>query len=422
MSYSQALGALLLPLAALLAPSFAQTAYTSSGSETPKDNNANCSCYVVSSGAQSTTPEYFQYYRFYDFRNLPGGFETAPPLLNNSQNATLASTWQPSLFNSDDFGSDWGIQSWSKDPTEDFPIPMSNSLANVYLGQENNSTFLTLRTSRTEGHQTASEIENQQKNLMHVSMRMYARIRGAKGAVAGFFTFFDDSNESDIEILTTDPTDQIRYTNQPSVNKDTGEEVTAASTGPTGLARWDEWQMHRIDWLPKNSYWYLNNKLVAANTYSVPRKPSGLILNMWSDGGSWSGNMSVGQHAEFQIQWVEMTFNTSGPYTGTAKENEKRGAELETRAASGCENVCKIDGVKKLGTPEIMQPDDEGEGDDGGLSAGAKAGIAIGVILAVLLLAAAAWFFWRKKKSAAAHKNQKEGIELRSDGYGPVGR
>ena len=27
---------------------------------------------------------------------------------------------------------------------------------------------------------------------------------------------------------------------------------------------------YRIDWLDKNSYWFLNNKQVAANTYSVP--------------------------------------------------------------------------------------------------------------------------------------------------------
>jgi hypothetical protein len=412
MSYLPPLGALLLPLAALLVPAIAQDGvYTSTNSEKPKDNSANCSCYVVSSGKESTTPEYFQYYRFYDFRNLAGSLDSTPPLINQTQNASLLPIWQPTVFNSDDWLADWGIQNWSKSATADFPVPMSNSLANIYVGQENETSFLSLRTSRLDDHQTAAEIENQQKNLMHVSMRMYGRVTGDAGAVAGFFTFFDDDNESDVEILTRDPKDQIRYTNQPSVDKE-GNEITQASTGPTGLPAWDDWQTHRIDWLPKNSYWYLNDKQVAANTYSVPRKPSFLVLNMWGDGGEWSGNMTVGGQAEFQIQWIEMTFNTSGPYTG-AKKNDRRSVELEKRK-SRCQTVCKIDDVEQIGTPEVVHVGSGDEGDEG-LSGGAIAGIVIGVLLGVALLTALAWFFWRKRKMTSPKTQKKDGYELQNE-------
>ncbi|KAF1936304.1 concanavalin A-like lectin/glucanase [Clathrospora elynae] len=358
---------LLLPLTALLQPTLAAYAYTSTSNETPKDNSADCDCYVVQSGAQSKTPEYFQYYRFYDFRNLPGAMSDTPPQVNDTQIAGMQPTWQPNLFDSDAWKYDWGIQNWSKDATEDFPTPMNNSVANVYLGQDDSTSYLALRTARQEEYQTSAEIENQQKNLMHVSMRMYGRVQGAKGAVAGFFTFYDDDNESDIEILTDDPTDQIRYTNQPSVGKD-GNEVTAASFGPTDLAPWDEWQTHRIDWLPKNSYWYLNQNQVAANTYSVPRKQSFLVLNMWSDGGEWSGNMTVGDSAEFHVQWIEMTFNTSGPYDGGERQrNEKRDGGLFARKGKGCKTVCKIDDVKQLGTPEVVHSGAMGMGISWGL-------------------------------------------------------
>ncbi|RYF37737.1 MAG: glycosyl hydrolase family protein, partial [Cytophagaceae bacterium] len=282
---------------------------------------------------------------------------------------------------------------------------------NIYIGQENDTSFLSLRTSRLDDHQTAGEIENQQRNLMHVSMRMYGRVTGDAGAVAGFFTFFDDSNESDIEILTRDPKDQIRYTNQPSVDKE-GNEITQSSTGPTGLPAWDEWQTHRIDWLPKHSYWYLDDQQVAANTYSVPRKPSFLILNMWGNGGEWSGNMTTGGQAEFQIQWIEMTFNTSGAYTG-AKQNDKRGAELEKRK-SGCETVCKIDDVQQIGTPEVVHVGSGDEGDEG-LSGGAIAGIVIGVLLGLSLLAGLAWFFWRKRKMAGPMAQKKDGYEMQNE-------
>lgn len=344
------LAALLLPLSTLLHSAAAQATYTSSQSETPKDNNADCDCYVVKSGDNSQTPEYFQYYRFYDFRNLSDALNQSPPLVNDSVPAGMQPVWQPSIFNSDAWNFDWGIQNWSKPATDDFPTPMNNSLANIYILEEDNTSFLTLRTSKQEVYQTAGEIENQQKNVMHVSMRMYGRVRGDQGAVAGFFTFIDDENESDIEILTRDPTDQIRYTNQPSVDKE-GNEIAAASVGPTDLPSWENWQTHRIDWMDKKTYWFLNNQQVAANSYSVPRKPSFLTLNMWSDGGEWSGNMTEGGSAEFQIQWIEMAFNTSGPYTG-GSEADKRDVALEKRK-EGCKTVCKIDDVAQIGTPDV---------------------------------------------------------------------
>lgn len=334
------LGASLLPLTAV---AYAASSYTSSQNETPKDNNADCNCYVVSSGADSNTPEYFQYYRFYDFRNLPGGLTTPPGQVNSSDG--LEPTWQPDVFNSADWQYDWGLQNWSKPASDDFPVPLTNSYANIYVAEENSNSYLAMRTSREPEFQSAAEMENQQKNVMHVSMRMYGRVVGDKGAVAGFFTFIDDNNESDIEILTRDPVDTIRYTNQPAV-KD-GNEVAEASVKSTSLPSWENWQTHRIDWLPKNSYWYLNGKQVAANTYSVPRKPSYMVLNMWSDGGEWSGNMTVDHSAEFHVQWIEMTFNTSGPYHGKGK-NSKRGK------SKGCEVVCKIDDVKNIGTPEVV--------------------------------------------------------------------
>jgi len=238
---------------------------------------------------------------------------------------------------------------------------MVKSPANVYLGQNDDEydafTYLTLRTTRLDEFQSSGEIENEQKNVKHCSTRMHGRVLGAKGAVAGFFTFVDDNNESDIEILTNDATDMIRYTNQPAVDKQ-GNEVAAASLAPSKLPAWDEWQTHRIDWLPKNSYWYLNGKQVAANTYSVPRTPSYVVMNMWSDGGEWSGNMSVGDSAEFQIHWIELIFNTSGPVEGPGGgRDDKRSVDLlgnEKRGEKGCEVVCKVDGVKQTGSPEIV--------------------------------------------------------------------
>ena len=95
---------------------------------------------------------------------------------------------------------------------------------------------------------------------------------------------------------------------------------------------------------------------VANNTYSVPRKPSGLVMNMWSDGGVWSGNMSVGGSAEYHIQWIELVFNTSGPVGGPGGgygKREEEAAPMEKRKSKGCQVVCRVDGVKDAGFPEV---------------------------------------------------------------------
>lgn len=92
-------------------------------------------------------------------------------------------------------------------------------------------------------------------------------------------------------------------------------------------------------------------------TYGVPKKPSSLTLNVWSDGGIWSGNMSVGDEAYLQVQWVEMVFNTSGPVTGPRGATRGKrwlglAGMLEKRKGKGCETVCTVDGVQRVGFPE----------------------------------------------------------------------
>jgi hypothetical protein len=62
----------------------------------------------------------------------------------------------------------------------------------------------------------------------------------------------------------------------------------------------------------------------------VPTVSSSLILNMWSDGGVWSGAMKEGDEARLEIEWVEMVFNTS-----TKQSLGKR--------CDACEVVYKVD-------------------------------------------------------------------------------
>ncbi|KAF2430512.1 concanavalin A-like lectin/glucanase [Tothia fuscella] len=335
----------------LLAAQTLLTTVRCDSSSALRDNSPECICYTVDSEADKS---YFSYHRFYDFRKYAKSSNentTAPPLVDANQRFGQERISDQAVLNSSNWNNDWGVQDWGKKSSADAPVAMQNSPQNVYIGQDNttNLTHLTLRTTRLPTFQSTSELENQQKNLLHATLRFRARVRGASGAVAGLFTFYDDNNESDIEILTRDPPTTYRYTNQPATKK--GDDVPSASKSPENLPAWDEWHTHRIDWLPRMSRWYIDDKFIVQNSYGVPRKPSGLILNMWSDGGVWSGDMKVGESAEMQIQWVQVVFNTSGKRDGPG--GKKGGKTKRSLQEKGCSTVCRVDGVEKEGFPEV---------------------------------------------------------------------
>jgi beta-glucanase (GH16 family) len=190
--------------------------------------------------------------------------------------------------------------------------------------------------------------------MLHATLRFRARVVGDAGAVGGLFTFADNNDETDVEILTRLNTSTIYYSTQPSVDGK-GNVIPLGSVAVGGLPDYNDWHEHRIDWLPGVTRWFVDGALARTSTYSAPKKPSGLVMNMWSNGGVWSGNMTVGSAAELHVQWVEVAFNTSGPRAGAGSRSgpgtSKR--DLDKRHSSGCKTVCALDAVTTPGFPEI---------------------------------------------------------------------
>jgi beta-glucanase (GH16 family) len=94
-----------------------------------------------------------------------------------------------------------------------------------------------------------------------------------------------------------------------------------------------------MDWTPGSSTWFVNGQLASRITFQAPRDPALVIFNTWSDGGSWSGNMSVGGEAYMQIRWIDIVYNSTDPGAGRQ---------------GGCRNVCSIDETTKIGTPVLL--------------------------------------------------------------------
>ncbi|KAM5366710.1 hypothetical protein ACJZ2D_010386 [Fusarium nematophilum] len=223
-----------------------------------------------------------------------------------------------------------------------------------------------MRTARLPGFQTAAEFESV-STYNYLSIRMRARVTGSPGACMAMFTYLEgeqlaDVQEADIEILTRDPRSRIQYTNQPSFTDD-GDEVPKATRNaslPDGVG-WDDWVVHRLDWTPERSVWYAAGHEVASIAFQTPEDPAQVLFNAWSDGGEWSGNMSLTGAAYMQIQWIEMVYNS------TSEGEDRRGlggtslgrdvvqrSTLARREDDGCRVVCSIDEADEVGKAKVL--------------------------------------------------------------------
>ncbi|EFE43821.1 endo-1,3(4)-beta-glucanase, putative [Trichophyton verrucosum HKI 0517] len=268
------------------------------------------------------------------------------------------------------FIEDWDVQNWNREGSALFPIPIRNSHHNVFIVRNSTergdeTTHMVLRTVRMENHTSTAEVQTHDTDIFHVSLRVRLRlyansgwfyfpkekggnistveddahyflptsywIKGPPvGACAGVFTYYGKNDESDIEILTGDPSNLVRYANQPDWDPKTDESIPGASDEVEIAIPWTHWGDHRIDWFQDISRWYFNGEQLVSKTYGVPKHPSMLILNLWSDGGEWTGNMTVGSSVYMGVEWVEMVYNKTSDVEGAHKKHIRAGLESET--------------------------------------------------------------------------------------------
>lgn len=246
------------------------------------------------------------------------------------------------------FDKDWISQKWQRPRTAEAPIPMVNSKHNVFFTRNRQElddvvTYLVLRTTRHWNYTSTSEIETKVRNIFHCSLRVRLRIlphnlvvsqpesspvwdnqsaglngtaspaesKPHPGACVGIFTYRAHNCESDIEILTKDPPYRVHYANQPDYDWIKDAKIPGASTIVDLPVHWMTWSTHRLDWLSNISRWWVNNKPQDAKTYRVPDQPSRLVINLWSDGGSWTGDMRRGESVLVAIDYIELAYNIS---------------------------------------------------------------------------------------------------------------
>ncbi|KAL6407641.1 hypothetical protein AUP68_08662 [Ilyonectria robusta] len=151
------------------------------------------------------------------------------------------------------------------------------------------------------------------------------------GACTAFFTYENDTQEADIELLTRNKPDVVGFNTQPTLDIH-GKFVPDSHWNmsfPNNVTR-DSWVNYRMDWVGDQVVWYVNGVHMANTSVNVPVEPSRLSIAMWGNGGTWTGNMTLGKSALLEVQWIEVVYNLSGT---SPAENGHVGA-----------SVCNLDG------------------------------------------------------------------------------
>jgi hypothetical protein len=251
------------------------------------------------------------------------------------------------------FDKDWISQQWERPRTAEAPITMINSKHNVFFTRNRQeldklATFLVMRTTRHWNYTSTAEIETKVRDIFRCSLRVRLRIlpynlvvsqpedtlsrhnqsielnetaspaeaKPYPGACVGIFTYRAHNCESDIEILTKDPPYRVHYANQPDYDAIKDAMIPGASTTKDLPVHWTTWTTHRLDWLSNISRWWVDNKPQDAKTYRVPDLPSRLVVNLWSNGGIWTGDMRFGESVLLAIDYIELAYNVSSGSQG----------------------------------------------------------------------------------------------------------
>lgn len=331
-----------------------------------------CDCYLVSGDG----PGYFTNYKFWDFRDV-----TLPRNPNASETNT-ADLWESETLplSESPFNADWQAQSWSRRKTIDSIVPIVNSEFNAFFARHPNhpdTTQLVLRATRLANYSSTAEIESVNGTFFHCSLRVRMRLMSKddiarrpedntpdvnkvpRGACAGIFTYRSATCESDLEFLTSDPPNTIHYANQPDYDPEADVIIPGASEVITTVPRpWSAWVTHRMDWFVNKTRWYADGELQADVSVGVPDQPSILAMNLWSDGGVWTGDMKVDESVYMGIEWVEIAYNTSSVGPRPIETNQRhRNRPSEWRKVSShqkkqasdhdagerCERPCYLD-------------------------------------------------------------------------------
>jgi len=192
------------------------------------------------------------------------------------------------------------------------PYTIQYTEANVYGYNDGLGLKTSAFPTGSTGPVKTAGISTLRSDILYGSFRIRATVPSVAGACFGFFTYKTDTQEADIEFLSSDTNyyQTVHHTNQPGlVNDDTDPD--AAKTVVIPGADFTAFHEHRLDWLPASSKYYYDGTLKSTVSKNSPTVASSILANVWSDGGSGWTKGPPTQDAIATIYYIKGYFNST---------------------------------------------------------------------------------------------------------------
>ncbi|KAJ3788302.1 concanavalin A-like lectin/glucanase domain-containing protein [Lentinula aff. detonsa] len=208
-------------------------------------------------------------------------------------------------------GNDWIVSTDNEPQSGSATANIQYIEANVL---EHNSALGIQASAHTSGSSSvhSGEIFTERSDLLYGTFRMRAVVPTVPGVVFGFFSYESDTQEQDIEFLSSDDNSHqhVQYTNQPGtingeVDNDAYRDVDVSGANFTAFGE------HRFDWLETATEYYYNSNLTATITKNVPTSPSEIVLNVWSNGDPEFSQGPPTSNATATVEYIKLYFNST---------------------------------------------------------------------------------------------------------------
>ncbi|KAL8804316.1 MAG: hypothetical protein Q9200_005877 [Gallowayella weberi] len=193
------------------------------------------------------------------------------------------------------------------------------------------------------------EMGTNRTDMLYGSFRAAIKLTGQKGTCGAFFWYLNDTQEIDMEFLSS----QFNQTSHPvnlvlqsQASVDAGfnaaGDTNAFQTHQLPFNPSEDFNEYRFDWFSDRVDFYANGVFLKSMTgEGVPQDPGHLMLSQWSNGDpNWSGGPPT-KDAVMTVSYVKGYFNSSE--TKRQEDWEKRCKDIKAPNAT-----CEV--------PEITAP------------------------------------------------------------------
>lgn len=192
----------------------------------------------------------------------------------------------------------------------------------------------------------SSQVSTLRKDLHYGTYRAVMEMPKVSGSCTGFFTYFNDTEEIDMEYLGQNP-DTLYLSSKRTNPQDYSTDLEYVNLAYKESLH--TYRDYRFDWIRESVNFFLDGKLISTMKDAVPSVPSRAMLMNWGNGDKdWSGGLPK-EDILFKVKNVRVFFNTTSAYV--IKHQAAACASVGSASDAYC-NVATFSSTSRYGYEE----------------------------------------------------------------------